>query len=349
MKNVEVSLDKIKLKKLLAVSVAFATCFTLCGTSFIHANDEETKVNAVAASADASGDVDYDASGDASGDVDIDASGDASGDVDVDASGDASGDASKDDIKDTAAGGDGSYSATADLSTEDVVDFIKEENVKEPTINVEKNDQTVKKEIFKAAKDASKPIVINVVNEEKGLNYSFKFAAIENENVDMNLDLTISKVDKALDVVIPSNVQALEFNFAHHGNLPGKATVSAKVKGISDGNAYLYYLNEETGKLELISNKVTIKDGVVTFEIEHCSKYVVTKEALKVEEDKATDDKKTPDTEKTPETDKTPKDKDKNNGAVKDTSKTTTNAVPALALMAMLAGAGVIVLRKKEN
>lgn len=333
MKNVEVSLDKGKLKKLLAASVAFATCFTLCSTSFIHANDEETTINAIAASADATGD--------ASGDVDIDATGDASGDVDIDATGDATGDASKEEIKDTATSGDGSYSATADLSTEDVVDFIKDENVKEPTINVEKNDQTVKKEIFKAAKEASKPVIINVVNEEKGLNYSFKFAAIENENVDMNLDLTISKIDKALDVVIPSGVQALEFNFAHHGNLPGKATISAKIEGIADGNAYLYYLNEETGKLELVSNKVTIKDGVVTFEIDHCSKYVVTKEALKVEEDTPTDDKKT-------DTDKASEEKDKDQ-VIKETSSTTTNTVTALALMAMLAGAGVVALRRKEN
>lgn len=39
----------------------------------------------------------------------------------------------------------------------------------------------------------------------------------------------------------------------------------------------LYYYNPETGKFELVNAKVIVKDGYATFEIEHCSDYVLSK------------------------------------------------------------------------
>ena len=71
--------------------------------------------------------------------------------------------------------------------------------------------------------------------------------------------------------------------FAENGTLPGKATIQVKVDyamrehlGSSTG-LNVYYYNNQTGKLELVAEKLSvINDTYVEFSITHCSYYVLT-------------------------------------------------------------------------
>jgi hypothetical protein len=68
-------------------------------------------------------------------------------------------------------------------------------------------------------------------------------------------------------------------DFSHHGDLPSQAKVMIYVDmGFTTGQAlYLYYFNSETGKLETLPyslNYKVDKDGYVTLNLVHCSKYV---------------------------------------------------------------------------
>lgn len=359
MKNVEISLSKTKLKKLLATGVAVATCLSLCTPALLHATETDNNEEKVV----------YAASGEATNDPVVTPSGDVSNDAveDEDAviptkdavepSGDpeepdetvtsdpeeqVSGDATNDPVIDE------NITVTGDIHKDAVVDLIKDEKVKEPSINVEKNDQKITKDIFEAAKETGKPLKITVMGTV-GTAYTIQFAKVENANVDFDLKVEISNVSKILNTEVPKGTNTVEFNFAYHGDLPGKAQVSAPIEGlgIKDGNVFVYYVNEKTNNLELVSKDATVKDSVVTFSITHCSKYVISDKAL-VEETKEPEKPVAPTTPTKPTKPSATKPADKDS-TIKDTSSTTTNVIPMLAGIAMLAGAAVVVLRKKEN
>lgn len=371
MKNVEVSLSKNKLKKLLATGVAFATCLSLCTPALLHATENADVEEKVVYSASgeptndptitSSGDVSNDATGDPDDEVvptkdAVEPSGDSVEQPDEEVTSDpqdqASGDATSDPVIDE------SIIVTGDIQSDTVVGLIKDEKVKEPSINVEKNDQKITKDIFAAAKEAGKPLKITVMGTV-GTAYTIQFAKVENANIDFDLKVDINNVSKVLNTEVPKGTNTVEFNFAYHGDLPGTAQVIAPIDGlgIKDGNVFVYYVNEKTNELELVSKDATVKNSVVTFSITHCSKYVVSDKAL-VEETK--EPEKEPEKPVAPTTPTKPAKPEKpekpsatkpadKDSTIKDTSTTTTNVIPMLAGIAMLAGAAVIVLRKKEN
>lgn len=91
---------------------------------------------------------------------------------------------------------------------------------------------------------------------------------------DFNTKIALTSNNKAKIDALADN--ALIISFSHTGNLPGKATVEIKVD-LADGNYSLYYFNEQTQKAEFMQN-VTVKNGMVSFEITHCSDYFIAKE-----------------------------------------------------------------------
>ena len=71
--------------------------------------------------------------------------------------------------------------------------------------------------------------------------------------------------------------------FLHHGVLPTGTTVKVNVLGkYNNGDLVtLYYYNEETKALEMVSKNLEVKDGFVELALEHCSEYVLAKEEEK--------------------------------------------------------------------
>ncbi len=82
--------------------------------------------------------------------------------------------------------------------------------------------------------------------------------------------------------------------FSHSGDLPGLATVKVRMNEslldyyASHGNSMedfkIYYFNEETGMLETMDKPITVAEEngtwYMSFQIDHCSSYIVTPEKL---------------------------------------------------------------------
>ncbi len=125
----------------------------------------------------------------------------------------------------------------------------------------------VDKEIFDLTKEYEyKKLIL------EGSNYVWNFNASDLKNV--------SQMDDNFDSEIQTKTQTdseVVINFKHHGVLPGKATVQVNVgDGLNGDNRYLYYYNEGTNSLELISSNVSVKKGKAIFTITHCSKYILS-------------------------------------------------------------------------
>lgn len=107
--------------------------------------------------------------------------------------------------------------------------------------------------------------------------YSWEFAGMDLQQPgDMDFSIVM---DNNLPDILKSQVkgEAMYIDFAHEGALPGKATVNVQVgDAFAEGAALtLYYYNEETGQLEPVAEQLNIENGYVSFQIDHCSAYVL--------------------------------------------------------------------------
>lgn len=131
-------------------------------------------------------------------------------------------------------------------------------------------------------------VSINVNDQNKDLVYSWTFEK-SNISKSFSFDFGISFFSKYKDfidsLINRDHIKYLSFNY--HGNLPSKALININVKNDFDDNEKieLYYYNEESNKLELVDNNITVNDGYVSFEIDHCSDYVLVS-AIAVAPDK---------------------------------------------------------------
>ncbi|MCX7951026.1 MAG: alpha-amylase family glycosyl hydrolase [Clostridiales bacterium] len=165
--------------------------------------------------------------------------------------------------------------ATAQTAMDDI-NKILDKNTNEGTeIKVSLENGTLSRDILVLA--AQKDLMLVV--ESNGVEFKFNAESML-RSIPGNLQLSAKtqldnkdEVEKLLknQYYIPLN---LESNF---GNLEGTSvTVTVKVdKEKFDKNmAYVYYYNPLTNQFEQIACKYN--DGVITFEIAHCSDYVVT-------------------------------------------------------------------------
>ncbi len=94
--------------------------------------------------------------------------------------------------------------------------------------------------------------------------------------INKNLAKRLSTVTQA------TGAKTVEIDFAYDGKLPGKADIKLDLStaGFTNGaTVYLYHYNEAENKFELADTAAYI-DGSATFQIEHCSDYIVTDNAL---------------------------------------------------------------------
>lgn len=126
-----------------------------------------------------------------------------------------------------------------------------------------------------------------VKDYERKLEYSWQFLKDKDKKVNiedslyidddlrLSLNRTSEDVAKIEDKV---SQKKLIVSFDYHGTLPLKTTVTLNVQGkFKNGDElYLYYYNPDDATIEYISKNVEVKNGQVSFEIEHCSDYFLT-------------------------------------------------------------------------
>lgn len=136
--------------------------------------------------------------------------------------------------------------------------------------------------IYNAIKQTDKNILFAYSDKAGNFSYQWKFAGKDITNAavavvfGINVNDAASATKQAADAT--KLTQYATFDFKHEGSLPGKANISAAIGAkFANGTYDLYYYNKTTGKLELCPTKATVSNGVVSFEISHCSSYVIGK------------------------------------------------------------------------
>lgn len=160
--------------------------------------------------------------------------------------------------------------------------------IKDRPITKEENKIIAENTLVNITKsETSDSVIYEVIDNQKGLTYSWTFEKNEEYNsslkgnmeIDINLNLNVldSLSNNYLDSKV-TNKDKLIISFEHHGKLPTKAKIKLDVKGkYKDGERlYLYYYNEEKEQIEFIKNNLIVQHGKVEFEIDHCSNYLLT-------------------------------------------------------------------------
>ena len=126
-----------------------------------------------------------------------------------------------------------------------------------------------------------------VEDYERNLTYTWSFpnddlntSSLKDDlYIDLNLRLSIDAITnntKKINDIVDQN--KLIVTFDHHGQLPQTATVRINVqdKFADHEKLYLYYYNADDQKIEYVDKGLTVKDGYVEFQIDHCSDYFLT-------------------------------------------------------------------------
>lgn len=99
----------------------------------------------------------------------------------------------------------------------------------------------------------------------------------------MDMDYQIQTSSKAFDgCSYGTDADSLYIDFAHDGELPGKASVFLRLNNtFSDTDTLnLYYFDEKTGEISLVNEGLKPQAGYVTLSLTHCSKYILTTETF---------------------------------------------------------------------
>lgn len=149
----------------------------------------------------------------------------------------------------------------------------------------------VSSELFGTLKNdaAAEDLTLNVWTADEKMAAVWDFQKDELDetlaNKDVNLGVSDTLNAGETDVVdqnLPENTTLQAISFLHEGDLPGTATVEVPLTetNLDPDDLALYYINEKDGTLDLVDTDVTVtsNDGtpMLTFDIEHCSSYVVT-------------------------------------------------------------------------
>ncbi|MEG2020282.1 MAG: hypothetical protein RR087_00840, partial [Oscillospiraceae bacterium] len=195
-----------------------------------------------------------------------------------------------------------------------------------------------------------------LVMQGKGYQWTFNGKDITNPDAvnGESFDTRISfetpnkdEVDKA-----SGGADVINIYFAHHGELPGKATVSIHLGKKEAGKTKkLYYYNQENKQMEFLGEYKVDENGNVQFEITHCSDYVLTDTAIAGAVDLTAQNPQT-EPEKPTETKPESKPEAKPESTVENPKAETANSpilVIVLVAAVLLIGAIVIIIVKRKK
>ena len=137
--------------------------------------------------------------------------------------------------------------------------------------------------VFAQMKSRQKDITVGVTDADNRLQYQWKFNSDTVTQTNMDIDLSIKFDTDRTEAVkeITGRDDVMYLSFAHHGELPGPATIKTYVGNqYKDGDiVYLYYYNEEENRVESVggvNQGLVVKNGYVEYTITHCSLYFLS-------------------------------------------------------------------------
>jgi hypothetical protein len=136
----------------------------------------------------------------------------------------------------------------------------------------------VPQDIFEELQDEKKTLNINFNDFSCVIDGSELGDSLEDFN---GLDVGFSmEKDEGLSADFEGK-DAFQLHFNHSGALPCPLIYKVKVEGYSPGDElYLYYKYDSSGVIEAKQKVVVNSEGYITFQIYHCSSYVLTDEVI---------------------------------------------------------------------
>jgi len=128
-------------------------------------------------------------------------------------------------------------------------------------------------------KITEKEVIITLKKKNSSIEYSWEFDKEKiTSEIRLNFSLSFDSPNKDKIDALTKDNEKLYLSFSHHGNLPSRAKIRVFVgEKYSNGEKlYLYYFNEEENVIEYVDHELEVKDGYITFEIDHCSDYFLT-------------------------------------------------------------------------
>lgn len=109
-------------------------------------------------------------------------------------------------------------------------------------------------------------------------SWSFDKKAYESKGFEFDMGIKFKSPNKTkINELIGKNIKKEYVSFNYHGNLPSVATIKVPISKFNDEDRLnIYYYDDVSNKIEAIKNNVMVKNGYATFEISHCSDYILT-------------------------------------------------------------------------
>lgn len=160
----------------------------------------------------------------------------------------------------------------------ELIKVIDSTTAKQVNVDIKDENTIITSEMISTIKKNSKNITVNYY---KGDTVIYKWELNGNNFGDISsMDLGISFDTKNKDKIasLTNYADNLYLNFAYSGELPSETYVSVNVSDkYSDGSIVnLYYYDEESGEITLVSNNLEVKNGYLKFNIKHCSEYILS-------------------------------------------------------------------------
>lgn len=134
-------------------------------------------------------------------------------------------------------------------------------------------------------KTETKDKVMFIKEKDGKFEYSWSFdkAAYNKSGFEFDMGIKFKSPNKKdINELISKSMKKEYVSFNYHGSLPASATIKVPINNFNDGDRLnLYYYNDSSNKIETIKNNVMVKNGYVTFEIDHCSDYFLTLSVVK--------------------------------------------------------------------
>lgn len=156
--------------------------------------------------------------------------------------------------------------------------------VEDAVVTLDSN-KTVDSSTFANIKNNGNKVTYENKESDK-VTYAWIFDGSKMESSDFNIDLSLnigtSTNKSVIDSLVSNKDTSLVLEFAHHGDLPDGTAVKVFVgdKYANGTKLTLYYFNETTKKLEEVAKDIEVVDGYITFNLDHCSEYVLEKQIV---------------------------------------------------------------------
>lgn len=160
----------------------------------------------------------------------------------------------------------------------ELIKVIDATTAKQVNVDIKDENTIITSEMISTIKKNSKNITVNYY---KGDTVIYKWELNGSEfgdisSMDVGISFDTNNKDKIASLT--NYADNLYLNFTYSGDLPSETYVSINVSDkYKDGSILkLYYYDEDSEEITLVSDDLEVKNGYLKFNIKHCSEYILS-------------------------------------------------------------------------